>query len=95
MNGLRSLSIDQLLSLKIDAFSVLKRESKDVVACRFMGDNLLCSDKNCCFLDIFERKATFNYGKLQIVFFSSLSLSILIIHLFFKKSNNNVFIRSF
>ena len=54
MNGLRSLSIDQLLSLKIDALSILKRESKDVVACRFEGDNLLCSDKNSCFLDIFK-----------------------------------------
>ena len=49
-NGLRSLSMGQLLSLKSNAFSVLKRESKDIVACRFNGDNLLCSSKNCSFL---------------------------------------------
>ena len=54
INGLRSLSIDQLSSLKSEAFSILKRESKDVVACKFKGDNLLCSNKNCCFLVIFK-----------------------------------------
>ncbi len=54
INGLRSLSKDQSLSLKSEAFSILKRESKDSVACRFKGDNLLCSDKNCCFLVIFK-----------------------------------------
>jgi len=54
INGLRSLSIDQLLSLKRKVFSILKRESKDVVACKFKGDSLLCSDKNCCFLVILK-----------------------------------------
>ena len=53
-NGLRSFSIDQLLSLKSDAFSILKRDSRYVVACRFSGDNWLCSNKNCCFLVILK-----------------------------------------
>jgi len=50
INGLRILSIGQSLSLKIDALSILKRESKDIVACRFKGDSLLCSDKNSSFV---------------------------------------------
>jgi len=54
INGLRSLSIDQLSSLKSEAFSILKRESKDIVACKFKGDNLLCSNKNCCFFVILK-----------------------------------------
>jgi len=54
IKGLRSLSIDQSLSLNIFAFSILKRDSKSIVACKFEGDNLLCSDKNCCFLVIFK-----------------------------------------
>ena len=49
INGRRSLSIDQLSSLKSVAFSVLKRASKKVVACKVKGDNLLWSNKNCCF----------------------------------------------
>lgn len=68
-NGLRSLSTDQLSSLKRDAFSTLKRESMDSVACKFNGDNLLCSDKNCCFLVILKEKATPNNAELQIVLF--------------------------
>ena len=39
--------MDQFSSLKSDAFSILKRESKEVVALKFSGDNLLCSSKNC------------------------------------------------
>jgi len=45
--------MDQLLFLKSDGFSFLKRESKDIVACRFAGANLLCFNKNFCFLVIF------------------------------------------
>ena len=41
MKGLRSLSIDQFSSLNSDAFSILKRESRSGVACRFKGDSLL------------------------------------------------------
>ena len=52
INGLRSFSIDQLSSLKRDIFCVLKQESNGKVACRFKGDNLLWSNKNCCFLVI-------------------------------------------
>lgn len=52
IKGLRSLSMDQSSSLKSEVFSILKRESKDVVACKFKGDNLLWSNKNCCFLVI-------------------------------------------
>ena len=54
MNGLRSFSIDQSLSLKIAFFSILKRVNKSNVACKFVGDNLLCSNKNCCFLVILK-----------------------------------------
>ena len=54
INGLLSLSKDQFSSLKSEAFSVLKWESKGIVACRFKGDNLLCSNKNCCFLVIYR-----------------------------------------
>ena len=50
INGLRSLSIDQLSFLKSEAFSILKRESKGIVACKFEGDSLLCSNKNCSLL---------------------------------------------
>lgn len=49
MNGLRSLSRDQSLFLKRGALSILKRESKDTVACKLMGESLLCSNKNFCF----------------------------------------------
>ncbi len=38
-NGLLSLSIDQLSSLKSDAFSILKRESKRRFACKSEEDN--------------------------------------------------------
>ena len=54
INGLRSLSKDQLSSLKSEIFSILKRESKDAVACKSRGDSLLCSDKKCCFLVILK-----------------------------------------
>src|SRR3989338_9129702 len=47
--GRRSLSIDQSSFLKSKVFSILKRESSDVVACKFKGDSLLWSNKNCCF----------------------------------------------
>jgi len=85
INGLRSLSIDQFLFLKSDAFSIRKRESKGIVALRFAGDNLLCSSKNCSFLryrfkgfrtflnlGIIDRtqKTTPNNGELQIVLLS-------------------------
>jgi len=52
INGLLSLSMDQsfLSPSKRKAFSTLKRESREMVARRFMGDNLLCSSKNCSFL---------------------------------------------
>jgi len=51
INGLLSLSMDQSFPSpsKRKAFSTLKRESKEMVARRFMGDNLLCSSKNCSF----------------------------------------------
>ena len=49
-NGLLSLSMDQVSSLKSEAFSFLKRESKGIVALRLAGDNLLCSFRNCSFL---------------------------------------------
>jgi len=48
MNGLLSLSIDQSLLLKSVGFSTRKRESKAGVACKCLGDNLLCSAKNFC-----------------------------------------------
>jgi len=82
INGLLSLSIDQLLSLNIFAFSILKRDSKAIVACKFMGDNLLCSDKKFSFFVIVRivsailrpqtflpgnKKATPKNGELQIV----------------------------
>jgi len=41
IKGLRSLSIGQSLSLKSEVFSILKRESKDVVVCKLKGDNTL------------------------------------------------------
>jgi len=63
INGLRSLSIDQLSSLKSAAFSILKWESKDIVACKFKGDNLLCSNKNCCFLVIYRASASRSEGR--------------------------------
>ena len=63
INGLRSLSIGQLLSLKSDALSALKQESKNIVACRCKGDNLLCSDKNCCFFVILHSGYTYSFGK--------------------------------
>ncbi len=71
IKGLRSLSIDQSSFLKSEVFSILKRESKDIVACKFKGDNLLCSNKNCCFLVILKQKATLNRGELQILLFMS------------------------
>ena len=52
MKGRRSLSMDQLLSLKSVAFSILKRVSMEAVACMSKEASLLCSDKNCCFLVI-------------------------------------------
>ncbi len=53
MNGLLCLSIDQSSPLlKTEVFSALKQESKGIVACRFDGDSLLCSSKNCSFLVI-------------------------------------------
>lgn len=50
--GLLNFSIDHSLSLKSIGFSIRKRESKDIVAFKPWGDNLLCSSKNCCFLVI-------------------------------------------
>ena len=50
INGLRSLSTDQLSFLKSDALSTLKRESRGIVVCILKGDNLLCSDKNSSFV---------------------------------------------
>jgi hypothetical protein len=69
MNGLLSLSKDQLSSLKSEAFSILKRESKGVVACRFVGDSLLCSNKNCCFGVILNKNATPDCDELQIILY--------------------------
>jgi len=85
INGLRSLSISQLLSLKSEAFSILKRESKGIVACKFEGDSLLCSNKNCSLLVFWNitfrpflnlevingtKKATPDNNELQIVLLS-------------------------
>ena len=85
INGLRSLSIGQLSSLKSEAFSILKRESKGIVACKFEGDSLLCSNKNCSLLVFWNitfrpflnleiingtQKATPNNNELQIVLLS-------------------------
>jgi hypothetical protein len=47
MNGLLSFSTGQSSPLKSDAFSALKRNSKEIVARKFEGANLLCSAKNC------------------------------------------------
>ncbi|RLC34344.1 MAG: hypothetical protein DRZ76_02860 [Candidatus Nealsonbacteria bacterium] len=49
MKGRRSLSRGHFLPLKSDGFSVLKRVSKDMVACRFSGDSLLCSARKFLF----------------------------------------------
>jgi len=47
MNGRRNLSNGQSSpSSKSDGFSSLKRTNNAIVARRFNGDNLLCSDKN-------------------------------------------------
>ena len=55
-NGLLNLSIDQLSSSKREAFSILKRDNKGIVACKFTGESLLCSNKNVCFLVISKKK---------------------------------------
>ena len=52
MKGRRSLSMDQFLSLKSGALSVLKWDSKESVACISGEANRLCSSKNCCFFVI-------------------------------------------
>src|SRR3989344_3393424 len=52
MKGRRSLSMDQFLSLKRDAFSILNRVSMEAVACMSKEASRLCSDKNCCFFVI-------------------------------------------
>lgn len=44
--------MDQSLSLKSSGLSILKRESKEIVACRLSGDSLLCSSKNFSFFVI-------------------------------------------
>lgn len=54
MNGLLSFSIDQLLPLNREGFSILKRESIAIVVCSSKEDNLLCSDKNSSFLFMFH-----------------------------------------
>ena len=59
INGLLSLSTDQSLSLKSVDFSILKRESISVVACKLIGDNLLCSSKNFCFAVILIHSITY------------------------------------
>jgi len=77
--------MDQVSSLKSVAFSILKRESKGMVALRLTGDNLLCSSKNSSFLRLGfiisrtflnlgiinkTQKATPNNGELQIALWS-------------------------
>jgi hypothetical protein len=50
IKGFRYFSMDQLSSLKSEALSILKRESKEVLALKLKGDDLLYCSKNSSFL---------------------------------------------